>query len=275
MKIEPQVSLIVDGAHVTTRTIEVLMAILKEGSQKGAAKMLNISIPVLHRYLKKLEKNLGTAIMKTTHIGTELTDEGKQIVMEYIALKSKLARPNRLVVGGTIITEDLLLWALTNFDKEGDIDLIISNDERNIQDFKAGLMDLVVLDDPLYVYDLENVKWEEIGEDRLIHVDRGSRYMKFMYGAQRIGFKHLESSGVPYEVKGVTRYLPALVQSPFSFFINESLLARRGLKIKSATPPNLLKHKIIAIYREEKDEILRFVKELSMQKIRLGIDQKG
>jgi molybdate transport repressor ModE-like protein len=268
MKIEPRVSLIVNGTHVTPRTLEALVAILQEGSQKRAAEMLDISVPVLHRYLKKLEKGVGTPIMKTTPIGTELTDEGKQLVMEYMALKSKLKRSNRIVVGGTIITEDLLLWALTNLDRGGTIDLIISDDERNVQDFKAGLMDLVILDDPLYIYDLENVRWDEIGEDRLIHVDRGSHYLKFKYGAQRIGFKHLESKGIAYEIKGITRYLPALIQSPFSFFVNESLLAKKGLKIKSATPPNLLSHKIVVIYREDREEILRLVKELAKQKIR-------
>ncbi|MCQ5375131.1 MAG: LysR family transcriptional regulator [Methanomassiliicoccales archaeon] len=266
MKIEPRVSLIVNGAHVTPRVLEVLVAILQEGSQKKAAETLGISVPVLHRYIKKLEKSVGTAIMKTTPIGTELTDEGEQLVMEYMALKSKLKRSNRIVVGGTIITEDLLLWALTNFDKEGTIDLIISDDERNIKDFEAGLMDLVILDDPLYIYDLENIIWEEIGEDRLIHVNRGTYYLKFKYGAQRIGFKHLENTGIAYQIKGITRYLPALIQSPFSFFINESLLTKKGLKIKSATPPDLLTHKIIVIYRDDKEEILRLVKELSRQK---------
>ena len=42
---------------------------------------------------------------------------------------------------------------------------------------------------------LRGCKWQEVATDRLLHVDRGPRYARFLYGAQRIGFRHLESQG--------------------------------------------------------------------------------
>ncbi|HPP44447.1 MAG TPA: hypothetical protein PK446_01485, partial [Methanomassiliicoccaceae archaeon] len=94
--------------------------------------------------------------------------------------------------------------------------------------------------------------------DRLLHVDNGPRYGRFMYGAQRIGFRHLELTGSRYEVEGAYRSLSALQRSGLSFFVNESLALRKRLDLRSATDPSLLEHRINAVYREESN----FVRDL-------------
>ncbi|MBM4237854.1 MAG: LysR family transcriptional regulator, partial [Euryarchaeota archaeon] len=181
MEIEPSISLVVNGELVSLHHLEVLRAVYEEGSQKKAAERLGISTPVLHRYLRRVEERVGTKTLIASPTGTRLTSEGEMIVLEYLALKTRMKQGNTTVVGGSIVTEDLLLSVLSKIDRVGRYDLIISDDERNLRDLQAGLMDLVVLDDPLYVFDLEGVKWEEIAEDDLVHVDRGSNYLRFKY----------------------------------------------------------------------------------------------
>jgi hypothetical protein len=92
-------------------------------------------------------------------------------------------------------------------DPEGRFDLIISDDQRNLKDLRAGMMDMVVLDDPLYALDESDALFDEIGFDRLLHVDRGPTYLRFLYGAQRIGFKHLEMSGKDFRIERTERSL--------------------------------------------------------------------
>jgi molybdate transport repressor ModE-like protein len=267
VEIEPAISLAVNGVSVTSHNIEVLKAVYEKGSQKQAARSLGISVPVLHRYLRRMEQRIGVRLLATSPSGTSLTEEGERIVLEYAALRARVRKGESVVVGGTMITEELLLSALSRIDRTGIYDLVISDDERNLQDFRAGLMDIVVLDDPLYVYELEGVKWEEIADDELVHVDRGPNHFRFKYGAQRLGFKFLDSQGVKYKVKGTVRYLPYLIGSNLSFFINHSLLSRRGIRLKSATEMKVLAHKIIAVYRKEDSGVLRLLRELKKERL--------
>ncbi|HPT73761.1 MAG TPA: LysR family transcriptional regulator [Methanomassiliicoccaceae archaeon] len=257
-EIEPSVSLRVGGRHLTTRQLEVLSAIHREGSQNRAAARLGISTSVLHRYVSQMEGKVGRPLVVTSPAGSELNELGLRIAMEYEALEARMGRGTSMVVGGTIVTEELLLNALSKMDREGLCELIISDDARNLKDFQAGMMDLMVVDDPLYLYDLEDVIWQEVATDRLLHVDNGPKYGRFMYGAQRIGFRHLELTGSRYEVEGAYRSLSALQRSGLSFFVNESLALRKRLDLRSATDPSLLEHRINAVYREES----KFIRDL-------------
>lgn len=234
-----------------------------------AGERLGIATPVIHRYLAQMEAKVGVKLLDTSPSGTTLTAEGKQIVREYSALLTRVRDDGATVVGGTIMTEDLLLSVLSSLDGEAKYELVISDDERNMRDFEAGLMDLVLLDDPLYAYEVDSAQTEDIAEDRLIHVDKGPSYLRYRYGAQRIGFRHLDSIGADYSIDGVTRYLPSLLRSNKSYFIAESLALKKGLKLSSATDPNLLAYQILALYREGKEAVSWLLRELKRQ--RLGI----
>jgi DNA-binding transcriptional LysR family regulator len=267
MKLEPRVALVVNGADLTSHQLEVIHAIYRNGSQRSAARSLGITTPVLNRYVRQIEAKTRLKLADSTPNGTVLTPEGEKIAREYAALQSRLAKSTSPVVGCTIITEDLLLSSLSKIDPEGKFDLIISDDQRNLKDFRAGMMDLVVLDDPLNAFDESEALFEEIGFDRLLHIDRGPIYLRFRYGAQRIGFKHLEATGRTFQVERTERSLTALVRSNLSFFVNESLAARKGLKLKSDTDPRLLRHEIIAIYHEEREDIASLLLELKKQRV--------
>ena len=64
------------------------------------------------------------------------------IAQEYSALLARIKDTGSTVVGGTILTEDLLLSVLSRLDGEATYDLIIADDERNMKDFEAGLANL-------------------------------------------------------------------------------------------------------------------------------------
>lgn len=262
LKLEPSVILKVEGRTLTARQLDVLRAVFEEGSQNQAARRMGITTPVLNRYLGQIEAKVGTPLLTATPRGTVLNDEGERITLEYIALCQRMLSSGGTVIGGTIVSEELLLGALSKADPEGTCDLTISDDGRNLRDFRAGLMDVVVLDDPLNLFDLEGVMWQEVATDRLLHVDRGPRYARFMYGAQRIGFRHLESAGTPYSIERTYRSLDMMADSGLSFFVNESLALRKGMKIKSDTDPARLEHKINAAYRKETPRARRVLAEL-------------
>ena len=263
--IRPLVALLVGGRRLTTRQLEVLSAVHWEGSQNRAAARLGISTSVLNRYISQAEAKVGQSLVVTSPGGSELNELGMRVAMEYEALEARMKRGASTVVGGTIVTEELLLNALSKIDRQGVCELIISDDARNLKDFQAGMMDVMVLDDPLYLYDLEGVNWQEVAADRLLHVDNGPRYARFMYGAQRIGFRHLDMAGVSYEAEGAFRSLSALQRSGRSFFVNESLALRKGLALRSATDPSQLEHRINAVYRTESEFVRKLTSALRQE----------
>jgi molybdate transport repressor ModE-like protein len=267
MKLEPRVALEVEGVDMTPHQLEVISAIYHHGSQRSAAQSMGITTQVLNRYVRQIEAKIHLKVAESTPTGTVLTADGEKIAKEYEALRVRMTKSKAPVVGCTIITENLLLSSLSKVDPEGKFDLVISDDQRNLKDFRAGMMDLVVLDDPLYAFDENDVIIDEIGSDRLLHVDRGPNYLRFLYGAQRIGFKHLEVTGKTIRVERTERSLTSLTNSNMSFFVNESLAARKGLKIKSDTDPRLLRHEILAIYREEGPDIASLLLELKKQRV--------
>jgi DNA-binding transcriptional LysR family regulator len=265
--LKPVVSLKVNGAGLTPHQLDVLLAVHQQGSQRKAGQKLGIATPVVHRYLAQMEAKIGVKLLRTSPLGTSLTSEGKQIALEYSALLARMKDDGATVVGGTISTEELLLSAVSRLDGESRYDLIIADDERNMKDFDAGLMDLVLLDDPLYAYEAENALIEDIAGDRLIHVDKGPSYVKYRYGAQRIGFRHLDSIGTSYSIDGTTRYLPTLIRSNKSCFIAESLALKKGLKLISATDPNLLAYRVLALYHTEKEAVSWLLRELKRERL--------
>ncbi|OPY31308.1 MAG: Bacterial regulatory helix-turn-helix protein, lysR family [Methanomassiliicoccales archaeon PtaU1.Bin124] len=268
VKLEPSVSLRVNGVELTPHQLEVILAIYQTGSQKAAAARMKVATPVLHRYLHQIEAKCGQRLAETKATGTELNEEGEAIAKEYLALQRRLGRGEKVVVGCTPVTEELLFTTLSAINDPSAFQLVISDDERNMQEFQARLMDLVVLDDPLYAYEIDGLLWDEVAEDRLIHVERSAAYGKYRYGAQRIGFKYLDTRGDRYRIERLEHSLASLIRSNMSFFVNESLVMRKGLTLRSSTDPDQLKHKILAVYWEEGPSVDVLLKE--MKKRTLG-----
>ena len=127
--------------------------------------------------------------------------------------------------------------------------------------------DLAIIDDPLYLFDAEEFQMEEIGYMGMVFVDNGPSFIRYKYGAQRVAFMFLDSEDREYTIDSETFSLPELLGSNKSFFVDEFLLTRRNLRLKSAIDPKMLRHAITAIYREESRNVSRIVRALISRNI--------
>jgi hypothetical protein len=50
-----------------------------------------------------------------------------------------------------------------------------------------------------------------------------------------------------------------------SFFIDEQMLIRKNIRLKSAVDPNILKHAVTAIYRRDDRNVARVMKALKQR----------
>ena len=256
--IEVKSFLVIDGKNISSRQLEVLSAIREYGSKTAAARALGISTPVVHKYMAAMEEATGTRLMASTATGTELTEMGLRMLEISDIMKERCKDDRGFTISCTPVTEELVMHAVSASKVKASI--IISDDQSNILSLKAGYSDMIILDDPQHLEEVDDFMWAEVGYMDMIHVDNGPSYIKYKYGAQRIAFAQLDLMGVQYKITGETCYLPDLLNSNKSFFIDEFLLLKKGIKLKSATDKTLLRHSITAVYRREEKEITRLLR---------------
>lgn len=264
MNIEPRLSLTVNGHTITARQIEVLEAIASEGSKAAAARKLRISVPVVHKYIASAEERIGTHLIESTPNGSRVTHDGMEILETARSMDLRFRSERRTTFSCTPVTEELMMSIISSL--RMDADLVVSDDNVNMRSLREGMTDMIVLDDPVHLFDLEGFQWVEIGSMDMIHVDKGKAYMMYRYGAQRIAFMHLDAIGTEYTIEGDTMSIKDLMSSGKSFFVDEILLVREGVKIRSATEPRLLRHTINAVYRKDSDDIAAVLNELLKRK---------
>jgi len=141
-----------------------------------------------------------------------------------------------------------------------DVHMIVSDDEYNIRMMRENRADLAIIDDPLFLFDADEYLMDEIGYMGMVYVDNGPSFIRYKYGAQRVAFMYLDSIKKKYTVDSETFSLSELLGSNKSFFIDEFMLTRRNLRLKSAVDPKMIRHAITAIYRDEDPRVLRIVK---------------
>lgn len=252
MKIRPDVRLVIDEIPISLRQIQALTAIAKTRSQNKAARMLGISVPVLHRYIKEIEQRLEVDLISSTPRGTVLTEHGKDIVDTHKRFEKRLLLQTKPVIACSPIFSHLVLPVIAAFERDGyEIDMLIGDDELNSHFLNMGIVDIVVFDDPIYVYrekeSYERYEIVELTKDTLIHVKKGKKYVWYKYGAQRIGYSSLDVEKIDYEIAGETRDYEQLIRSDYSYFINRSLAKRKKLGIQSKTYEKMLMHSIFAL----------------------------
>ena len=260
VEVEVKTYMAVNGRNISTRQLEVLSAINRLGSKTAAAKELGISPPVVQRYMAQMEEVAGTRLMASTPNGTELTETGLRLLEIAEMMEYRCVDERGFTISCSPVTEELVMQAVSNTKVKASI--IISDDYTNVRSLKQGLSDIIILDDPQLLSDVDDYEWLEVGYMDMIHVDRGPSYIRYRYGAQRIAYEQLELMGVKYSVDAETYLLSELINSNKSFFVDEYLLQRKGLKIKSATDKRLLRHSITAVYRREVKEITRILRYL-------------
>ncbi len=268
MDIRVRTEQIINGQTVTNRQLEALAAVGRTGSLTAAAKALGISVPVVHRYVANVEAAAGEPVTKSTPAGTRLTAVGQEIIDRFRATEARCQDMHPFTICCSPVTEDLLMSVLSAL-KMTDVELIISDDPHNLGLMKQDMADLAIIDDPLYLFDIEDFDFDadEIGYMGMVYVDNGPSFMRYRYGAQRVAFMFLDTMKKPYTVDAETYSLSELLGSNKSFFADEFLLTRKGLRLKSAVDPKILRHAITAVYRRENRQVARLVKALQARHI--------
>lgn len=255
MDIGYDISISVNGSRLSPMELRALIAVQSAGSQNKAAEELGIAVPVLHNYIKKAERKLGIALIDATQLSTRLTPEGREIVQQY-QRTTRLFEERELSVGCTPVSR-LFIDHIPE-----PVTLVQTDNLRLIELFELGLLDAVMLDDPQYAFDY---RWEatefHVGWDSLLHVRRGKKYARLKYGAQRLGFSHLDAEGKGYMVMGEAEEPEELLSSGYSYFVNASLASARELRVKPSGSTPELQHEIIGL-RNDRPGISIIVDEM-------------
>ncbi|MCL1984170.1 MAG: LysR family transcriptional regulator [Methanomassiliicoccaceae archaeon] len=250
--------------RITDRQTEVLKAVHEHGSINAAAASLGISASVAFRHIKEAERSVSETLLRSTPRGSVLTEAGKEVLGAIASAGERLSYDRRFTVACSPVTEELLMSAISSVGT--DADLVISDDEMNMRMLRKEETDLVILDDPVHVFDDDSLQWQEIGLMGMVHVDKGSSYIRYRYGAQRIAFRQLDTIGKEYSIDSETLSLNDLLDSGKSFFIDEVLLMRKGMRLHSSTDPALLRHSILAVYRRTTPAVERLIGELQRKR---------
>ena len=126
---------------------------------------------------------------------------------------------------------------------------------------------MAIIDDPMYLFDIDSCGFDadEIGNMGMVYVDNGPSFIRYKYGAQRVAFMFLDTGKREYTVDSETYSLAELLGSNKSFFVDEFLLIRKGLRLKSAVDPKILRHTLTAVYRPGDKTALRLVSSLKQR----------
>lgn len=269
MDIKVRTSQMINGQSVTNRQLEALLAVAKTGSMTAAAARMGISVPVVHRYISNIEAAAGVPVTSSTPSGTTLTAEGREIAETFASSEARVRDDRGFTVCCSPVTEDLMTSVFSSL-RMTEVELVISDDVHNVRMMKEGLADLALIDDPLYLYDFDEYGYDmdEVGYMGMVYVDNGPSFIRYKYGAQRVAYMFLDSSNRKYSVDAETYSLSEMLGSNKSFFVDEFLLVRKHLRLKSAIDPKLLRHAITAVYRTEDSKVSRIIAALKSRHIR-------
>ena len=288
ISILPDVSLYCNGVHFTRRQLEALRLIADGSSLRGAAALMGISAPTLFNYIGRLEEKCGLSLLDRGKGRSTLTPWAREIVERYRCWVSAVMPVDGIVVACTPLSEDFVREALEmvgaaqsnvyadrcredvahcredapkccedDFHSHDDISMIVGDDRTNLELGLRSIASVVIFDDPLFTYDLaeENPDAFDVGFDRLLLCDRGPEFARFPWGAQRLGFRWLESSGREFSVRGRFLSADALMKSGKSFFMERSLVKKYDLSQGMFRNPKELVHAIVGVRFQQEETI--------------------
>lgn len=254
---------VADGKEITHRQMEALATLDEKGSMKKAAAALDISTPVLHKYIHEIEEKADADLVITTSRGSRLTEDGLHLLRRFGEYELRLKDDEHLRIAGTAVSQRCILTAASELSAEGrNCVVTISTDETNLRMVKEGRIDCVVFDDALFA--MENIPEGdsvEIGSDMLMHRDNGPRHARLAFGAQRLAFRHLDEQEIPHEVVRMI-FEPTMVdRTELSFFVNHSLVRTGVVKAIGAKDQPWSMHSIVALKHTEHPDLPSFIDE--------------
>lgn len=157
------ISLEIDGEVYGYRLFESLDSLSKTKSQRGSAKELNISHTVFNRRILKAEEKLGFKLTRKVGNGTDLTQEGLELLEEFRKYAIQIEKTTTInIVGGHIST-----GLLESIDLPFNTNIYSSSDEDAFELAKRGVVDILTLDDPLIAFE-RDINFYPIAYDYLV-----------------------------------------------------------------------------------------------------------
>lgn len=209
MEFKPKLNLEINGVKFTYRLFDALEKISETWSQREAAKSLKISHAVLNRRIRDAEDKLGFKLVYTTGAGSGLTPQGVSILVKYQQYQDRLQeRSIPFTCGGPVSTG--LMDVLS---KHYGLETVInsSNDLIALEMAKKGLVDVLLLDDPVHAF-MHNLDFTPIARDHLVLVSgsdelpetvqelNGSKFVEIPHSAQRLAWNTLDQLRIDYEI---------------------------------------------------------------------------
>lgn len=211
IKSKPVISLNINGEIYDNKLFESLKSLSKTYSQRKSAKELKISHAVLNRRIKKAEKKLGFKLVKIVGSGSELTDDGYNLLYEFYNYENQLKETYKINICGGHIISGLLesITENTNFN----IDIYSSNDNNAYKLAKRGVIDILALDDPLIAFE-KDLNFKPIAYDYLVLISskksekinnlndlRDLKFVSVKGSAQRLAWNTLKQANIPFKIE--------------------------------------------------------------------------
>jgi molybdenum-dependent DNA-binding transcriptional regulator ModE len=253
LKARPCVSFEFLNGRITERELKALEAVEELGTQLDAARHLGITVPVLHRRLTSAEAKVAEPLVITDNRGTRVTELGVQILHAYDEFIRRTHPATSPVVACTPVTRPRVHQALNMIERDRRrVSVIVGDDETNIRFFISGQLDLIILDDPQFAYEtFRDHTIKEVGQDNLLLMDRGEDFAQYRYGPQRLGFEYLKTEGIPYKLVRFISDIDGCLDSNLSFFLNENLALRKGMRLRGISRKPVVTYSILAVVHED------------------------
>lgn len=208
--IKPVIGLDIDGNFYDYKLFESLIILSKTNSIRRTSKELGISHSVLDRRIKKAEEKLGFKLVYNKYgSGTNLTNQGLEIVEYYKQYRIRLTQSKKINISGGHIVSGLL-----NSIKEKipyDINVYSSDDESAFELGKRDLIDILALDDPLIgfendldftaiAYDYLTLISQENLEIKNVDDLNGLNFISVKGSAQRLAWNTLKQLNIDFNI---------------------------------------------------------------------------
>lgn len=203
------ISLDINGDIYDYKLYQSLNSLARTKSQRKSAKELGISHTVFNRRLLKAEEKLGHKITKKVGNGTELTDEGLELLDEYRKYIIQIEKTRDINIAGGHISSGLL----ESINHPFNTNIYSSSDKDAFELARRGAVDILTLDDPLIAYEL-NINFTPIAYDYLVLISspdskkiesindlEGLEFVNVTGSAQRLAWSSLEHYDINYNLK--------------------------------------------------------------------------
>ena len=202
------ISLKINDEIYDYKLYESLNSLNHTKSQRKSAKELNISHTVFNKRLIKAEEKLGVKITENIGNGSQLTQDGLNLLEEFKKYIIQIEKtPNINIVGGHIST-----GLLESLETPFNINVYSSSDKDAFELAKRGAVDILSLDDPLIAYE-RDINFMPIAYDYLVLVSspkskridsisdlEGLDFVNVNGSAQRLAWNSLKHYDIKYNI---------------------------------------------------------------------------